>query len=271
MRLAIAGLVSILLVSVITTATADTTDPVKWSQLPNMGPYGYDFSSESSLFSVVADDFLCSSRLPVVDLHWWGSYYAPGPLWPYPNSASLTDPTLANDQPPGILQGFFVDFYTDVPGGVDPGMPWSHPGQLLYRQFVEIALVTEVLYGTVTHIGGIEENVWQYNVDLPVPFFQDPLSDPVDVDGDGQDDGTVYWLMIQGAHFDPAIQWGWHEADALWHDNAVQYWPFDGSTPPWNLVPNKDMAFELTFVPEPSLFLLAGTGLLMLLVRRRRR
>ena len=55
-------------------ATADPVDLVKWSQMPEMGAYGYDFSSETTVPSMVADDFLCSSPLAVVDLHWWGSY-----------------------------------------------------------------------------------------------------------------------------------------------------------------------------------------------------
>jgi hypothetical protein len=69
-------------------------------------------------------------------------------------------------------------------------------------------------------------------------------------------------------HADPLIQWGWHEADALWHDQAVQHWPPNPNLPSWVLVPNKDMAFELTFVPEPSVMLL-GAAVLLLLRRRR--
>jgi len=248
----------------------DPGDLVKWSQMPDMGPYGYDFSSESSFYSMVADDFLCSDQYPVGDLHWWGSYYEPGVLYPYPNSDNLPDPTLATGEPvPGMLQGFFIEFYTDVPAGTDPLMPWSHPGDQIYEEFIPITQVTEVLYGTVVHIGGIEENVWQYNCDLPTPFFQDPDFEPQDVDGDGIPDGTVYWLKIQAAHYDPALQWGWHEADSLWHDNAVQHWPPNPNLPAWLLLPNKDMAFELTFIPEPSVLLLAGAGLLLLLRRRR--
>jgi len=252
-------------------ANADPVDLVKWSQLPEMGPYGYDFSSETTVSSMVADDFLCSSQLAVADLHWWGSYYQPGALWPYPNSDNLPDPTLATGQSPGMLTGFNVEFYTDVPVGVDPLMPWSHPGTLLYEEFIGIAQVTETLYGTVTHIGGVKENVWQYNLDLPTPFAQNPNSDPVDVDGDGVDDGTIYWLKIQAVHTTGQIQWGWHEADSLWHDNAVQYWEPDQSASFWDLLPNKDMAFELTVIPEPSLVLLGAFALVSSLLARRKR
>jgi len=251
------------------------TDLIKWSQMPDMGPYGYDFSSETSIPSMVADDFLCSDIYAVVDLHWWGSYYLPGQLWPYPNSDNLPDPTLGTGTPPGIVQGFVVEFYLDVPAGVDPLMPWSHPGQLMYEQSIPMTQVTEVLYGTVTHVGGIQENVWQYNCVLPEPFFQDMNLAPQDVDGDGVSDGTVYWLKIQAVNANAdLIQWGWHEADSLWHDNAVQNWPPNPHVPFWVLLPNKDMAFELTFdkdifVPEPSLIAVLGVGVALLLKRRR--
>jgi hypothetical protein len=247
-------------------AGAEPVSPVKWSQLPNMGPYGYDWSSETTVPSMTADDFLCDTPLAVIDVHWWGSYYDSAARWPYKSSDNFVDPTLGTGQPPGIITGFNIEFYTDVPAGVDSFMPWSHPGDLLYEEFIDIALVTEAYFGTVTELG---ENVWQYNCVLPIPFEQDPCSDPVDVDGDGILDGTIYWIKIQAVHDDPIIQWGWHEADSLWHDNAVQYW---GLTPDdlWDLRENKDMAFELSVIPEPSLLVVAAAGLLALLRRRHR-
>jgi hypothetical protein len=260
---------STLILCVVTFARADEVlNPVKWSQLPEMGPYGYNFSSETSVPSMAADDFLCWNEFPVVDVHWWGSYYAPA-LWPYPNSDNHVDPTIPTGTPPGILAGFRIEFYTDVPAGVDPLMPWSHPGLLLYDEFIPIDLVSEAYYGTVTHLGGILENVWQYNVDLPVPFFQDPGLEPQDVDGDGVLDGTVYWLKIQAVHSDQQIQWGWHQAETLWHDNAVQQWPPNPTLPEWNALADTDLAFELTIIPEPSLLLVVGFGALLVLRRRK--
>jgi hypothetical protein len=262
---------SALILCAITSARADEPlNPVKWSQLPEMGPYGYDFSSEASVPSMVADDFLCWNPNAVTDVHWWGSYYQPT-AWPYPNSDNHLDPTTGGPAPvsPGILIGFRIEFYLDVPANLDPSMPWSHPGLLLYDEFVPMPLVSEAYYGTVTHLGGIDENVWQYNVDLPVPFEQDPLLEPQDVDGDGVVDGTVYWLKIQAVHSDQQIQWGWHQAETLWHDNAVQQWPPNPSLPEWTLIADTDMAFELTFIPEPSLLLVAGFGALLVLKRRK--
>jgi hypothetical protein len=233
-------------------AWADPIGPVKWTQMPDMGPYGYDFSSETTVPSMAADDFLCEDGVPVIDVHWWGSYSAPGPLWPYYVSDNFPDPTIPGNTSPGILQGFNIEFYTDVPAGVDPAAPWSHPGTLLYDESVAISSVAEVLYGTVVHVGGQMENVWQYNVDLLHPFFQDA--------------GTIYWLKIQAVHSDESIQWGWHEAESLWHDNAVQMGY--GRPGMWEILTNKDMAFELS-VPEPATLALLGAGMIGILIRRR--
>ncbi len=250
-------------------SSAVLIDQTKWSQLPNMSPYGYDFSSEVVVPSIVADDFLCSSPLPVVELRWWGSYYQPGVLWPFEHSDNLPDPSVTTGQTPGILQGFVIEFYLDVPAAIDPSMPWSHPGTLLYQEFIPISALTETLYGTVTHIGAVQENVWQYDCQLPTLFLQDPAFEPQDIDGDGNPDGTVYWLAIQAVHDSDDTQWGWHEADSLWHDNAVQYWGLDTPPPYWNLLTDKDMAFEVTCIPEPAVAILASMGLLAIFRRRR--
>jgi hypothetical protein len=232
---------------------ADPIGPVKWSQMPRMDAYGYDFSSETTVPSLVADDFLCENGLDVIDVHWWGSYYVPSQAsWPYYTSNNWPDPTVADDKPPGILQGFNIEFYADIPAGVDPEMPWSHPGTLLYEERLPMSSVAEVLYGTVVHIGGIEENVWQYNVDLPIPFVQEA--------------GDIYWLKVQAVHEDPVIQWGWHEAETLWHDNAVQMGY--GRPGMWEIVANKDMAFELSVVPEPVTMLVLAGGLAVLAGKR---
>ena len=239
-------------------ALADTEAPVKWSQMPRMDAYGYDFSSEVSVPSLVADDFLCENGLPVIDVHWWGSYYDSGPAWPYPNDDSFPDPTVvAAGTPvsPGWIAGFFIEFYTDIPAGADPLMPWSHPGQLLYEEFIDAAQFTEVYYTTLDVIGGVQHNVWQYNVDLPRPFEQE-------ID-------NIYWLKIQAYLLEPEpIQWGWHEADSLWHDNAVQMGY--GRPGMWELLADKDMAFELSVIPEPATMALVLGGVLVGYVYRRR-
>jgi hypothetical protein len=234
-------------------AHANISGLVKWSELPRMDAYGYDFASQQGLQWSVADDWLCVDGLPVTDIHWWGSYWiAPGN---YPNSNGFPDPTNPNVKP-DFLQSFLIRVYTDVPSGTDPNMPWSHPATLLGQIEPDAAATNETYYGTVTHLGGITENVWQYNLDLPQPLIQEL--------------GKIYWLNIEAVLKPGAnVQWGWHEADTLILDNSVQ-WGMYGQQR-WELLPDKDMAFELTTIPEPSTALLLACGILGLLgvVRQR--
>ena len=196
------------------TVYGDPVDPdfVNCSQLPNMTSNGYDFSSETLVPSVVADDFQCTDPRPVTDIHWWGSYYTVSP-GPYDiNSDHHLDPSFPGPGltpvMPNTLSGFIITFYTDVPAGVDPVMPYSHPGQPLVSCPVQMNQVQSNLHGVIDRNGnGIvgddgDEAVWQYNLNLFDPFVQDP--------------GTIYWLSIVALNGDPvqnpnSIQWGWHE------------------------------------------------------------
>jgi hypothetical protein len=152
---------------------------------------------------------------------------------------------------------FPITFYSDVPVG--QGIPpWSHPGNLLYQETLDFASVNETKYGTIDHGANIIETVFQYNATLPTPF--------------GQDASIIYWLSIQAIDDDgKPIQWGWHEAETLWHDNAVQWDKFfNGGINNWNLLTNKDMAFEIEVVTIPTTLLLLGSGLLDILGLKRR-
>ncbi|CAD7772059.1 hypothetical protein BLFGPEAP_00706 [Candidatus Methanoperedenaceae archaeon GB50] len=52
------------------------------------------------------------------------------------------------------------------------------------------------------------------------------------------------------------IQWGWHEAENLWHDNAVQWGTFfNGGMENWNILTDKDMAFQIEVVPHSYYFI----------------
>jgi len=241
-----------------------TEEVVKWSQMPNMGTFGYAFSSESAKPSQVADDFLCVNGAPVVAVRWWGSFYQPIPAAHfYPNSDNWQDPTTPTDVPYPSLAGFNISFYADIPSGIDPLMPWSHPANALYQKTISMQSITQTLYGTVTHLGGREQNVWEYYATLAVP----PEI------GFDQTKDVIYWVSIQAIHQDPTVQWGWQEADLYegWNDNAVQ----NGYSEvfPWNLVPNKDMAFELItvegYIPEPASIFAFSLAMLGLFLRKR--
>jgi hypothetical protein len=235
---------------------------VKWSQLPRMDQYGFDFSSETQVPSAVADDWQCNDERDVIAIRWWGSYWfsmdkAGNSYYPYPNSDHWGNPV---NVPPGTVTGFIISIYNDIPAGAgDPY--WSHPGNQLYEATLSMGQVTETVYGNIDHQDGvigdpndIIETVFQYKANLPQPFQQEI--------------GTVYWLSIVAIDPDGnPIQWGWHESEVLIMDNAVQS---GYSTIPWDLIPSKDMAFELQVVPLPNTLLLVVTGLIGILGMRRK-
>jgi hypothetical protein len=239
---------------------------VKWSQLPEMGPFGYAFSSESPKPSISADDFICDGGEPVVSVRWWGSYYEPVPAAHfYPNSAQWNDPTTPSDVPvDGMLQGFTITFYADIAAGTDPSVPWAHPGTVLYQKTVSIEDAKEEFYGTVAHTGGIEQNVWQYKAILAMP----PET------GFEQDDGVTYWLSIVALHRNQSIQWGWQEAiQPGWNADMVQQGY--NQLINWDLVPNKQLAFELLTqdgdIPEPASIFAISIALLGFVMQRKAR
>jgi hypothetical protein len=203
----------------------------------------------------------------VVAIRWWGSYWdttyvgpqgAPFIYPPYPNSANWGDPAVV---PPGTVQGFNILIFGDVPAraGIPP---WSHPttAPVYIEQLpLDQVMVKETFYGVINR-QGVTETVFQYDAVLPVPFEQE--------------EGTVYWLAIQAIDPNPAgallpIQWGWHESVDHWNDNAVQSGYTNYAFWGWDLLPDKDMAFELQVVPVPATLLLFGSGLLGLAGFRR--
>lgn len=230
----------------------------KWSQLPSLDQgNGYGFSSESQVPSVVADDFFCEDGSPVTGIVWWGSYYDTlhneVNHYPYPNSDNWGDP---DTNPPGIIQGFNIAFYTDVPGGTDTP-PWSHPGTKIYEAYLPLGetQVTETSYGEIQRTGGMQ-TVFQYEVTLTDPFAQQA--------------GTIYWISIQAVDPDgDPLQWGWQESVDHWNDNGVQSGFAQQGW--WDLIPDEDLAFELKTVPLPASFMLFGSGLLALLGIRKRK
>ena len=175
--------------------------------------YGVDWSSMGGY--VTADDFLCNSPMPVTDVHWWGSYWSP-----YPGT-------------PQAINGFTINFYSDVPAFPADGLP-SHPGDLLYSSYIK-GNCNETYYGYSDYDG---TNVYQYDAVLSDAFVQTP--------------GTVYWLSIV---VDPGWDWvsnggpywGWHNSNDHWNDSSVQQYAGGG----WSSIQGQDQAFFLT-TPEPA-------------------
>jgi len=212
----------------------------KWAQPPDM-LCGFDYSSQTRVPSIVADDFLCLDGLPITDIHWWGSYWSN-----VDNTGKLLGDIYYEDSrgfaPPGGIEAFLLKIWSDVPKTTDP-KSFSHPGQLLW-QYVTTDF-NESFYGNVPG----KADVYQYFMLLPE---QEQFR---------QEKGTIYWLSIEAVLKDCTKQWGWHESSKHWNDLAVQ--DFMGSG--WYTLGQQccpvDMAFEITTVPEPFSMLLAASGL----------
>ncbi len=77
----------------------------------------------STIFKILADDWLCTSVDPVTDIHIWGSW-------------------LNNHLPFGNNPGavtFKLSIHEDVPAGVD--VPWSHPGLEVWQTVMPASAV----------------------------------------------------------------------------------------------------------------------------------
>jgi len=187
--------------------------PIKWLQFPDMAD-GINILSLPD-DPVVADDWLCTNGKPVTEVHFWGSYlnreeehweqYNPGP------------PAGLLPQSPGVKE-FKLSFHKDVPAGVDPEMPWSHPGELLEEAWVDFNNVIERYWDSVPHAGPQGRIWWEhkfyYTVRLERPFEQK--------------EGVVYWLDIGAVPKTPGTEppwfWGWETSKDHWNDNAVRGW-----------------------------------------------
>jgi hypothetical protein len=205
---------------------------VKWRQPPDM-EFGVNIRS-TEIEPLVADDWKCEDPRPVTDVHFWGSYIG----WERTNPV----PTI----PPPVVDAFWIRIYKDVPAGVDPDFPYSHPGELLYS--AEVKEFQQQYLDSILHPDKTYEHKYYYSLDLPEPFEQR--------------EGSIYWISISAIM--PAgsdFPWGWETSDKHWNDNATRYWAANDyweeiipvQLPPWYQEQYRtvDMAFELTVPYEP--------------------
>jgi hypothetical protein len=184
--------------------------PIKWLQFPDMAN-GINILSLPDN-PVVADDWLCTNGKPVTEVHFWGSYLSrdgkehweqgnPGP----PNTT------------PGVEE-FKLSFHKDIPAGVDPEMPWSHPGEKVMEDvWVEFDKVGERYWDSVPHTGPDGVVWWEHKFYYIVHLEDEPFH---------QKQGEVYWLDIGAKPKEPGTQptwyWGWETSKDHWNDNAVR-------------------------------------------------
>jgi hypothetical protein len=225
------------------------TPNTKWLQRPDLSSNGIDIRLDDAdgVTRHIADDFRCTTKGPITDVHFWGS-------WKYDLKCPIT--------------AILVSFYSDDPcgpGGTEPNNPYSKPNQLLWQRTFEAGEFNETLYYKVPEyewwwdpffndlnpMG--DSQVWKYdiNIDPVVAFRQEGNSvNP-----------RVYWMELQvWLPYGQSYQFGWKTSKEHWNDDAV--WD-TGSMPPrtWKELrypsqhpysPNSiDMAFAITTGAEP--------------------
>ena len=238
----------------------DVGDPAKWVQLPDLSETGIDVKASPP--NTIADDFNCTSKNKITNIHLWGSWL--------------------NDVPPinpsfGSLDVIFhLGIREDLPVG-DPRNPhgYSVPGDLLWEhdfdgRFGQFGWrkQTEVALGHNWYDPGTGEvlpstsSVWQFN------FFISPHM--AFAQQGTVDDPVTYWLEVEatlaGEH-EGAL--GWKTSLDHWNDDAV--WAYEPLS--WYELRYPDgheyqgQSIDLAFVitPEPAtlaLLLLGGLALL---------
>ncbi|MBM3307716.1 MAG: hypothetical protein FJY74_05270 [Candidatus Eisenbacteria bacterium] len=223
----------------------NTGDPYKWVQYPDLSTYGMDINATAVESGepriVLADDFLCTARTLITDIHVWGS-------WRYDRLPFGWDPGAVT---------FMVAILSDIPASESP-TGYSMPGNVLWtREFAPGSFeVRQWAVGLQEWWWGPQEApifpgdsvCWQYNFQIPPPdaFLQQGTpTAPV-----------VYWLALHARPEDlisvPPVRFGWKTSPDHWNDAAVWNWlPSGGYWQPMFYPPPHPLAgqqIDLAFV-----------------------
>jgi len=154
---------------------------------------------------VLADDFVCTNKGPISDIHLWGSW-----LGDNAQTCSLN---------------FWIGIYDDVP--VAPGNTFSHPGtNLLWQQWFAPGQYAETIWtrsaqeqfldpGQPSILGG-DTVVWYYCFYPTNAFMQQgSASNP-----------KTYWLSVYATNYPIVGIYGWKTTTNVLHDASVHaFWP----------------------------------------------
>ena len=168
-----------------------------WPQLPDLGSAGSDVSLTSA---ILADDFLCTVTGPVRGIHIWGSF---------------ADDALPKEGPDALT--LELSLYSDVPAD---DQKWSQPGTLLWSQTFEPGTYSvqechdgpEDWYDPATGLYAADNHRKAYQYDFCIE--DDPFV---------QQEGVVYWLMVQVTSESSNYEFGWKTTSQQWrwNDSAV--------------------------------------------------
>jgi subtilisin-like proprotein convertase family protein len=227
----------------------DPTQDSKWTQWPDLSPYGIDVRATNELDNpmTLADDWLCTEPSLLTDVHLWGSW--------------LQDEV-------GVIENLHLSAHSDDPiglGGADPDNQYSKPDELLWEMDFDTSQIAMNPFYTAPDIGeywwdpvtgqlipNADKTVWKIDVDIDPgeAFIQEGTPD----------NPIVYWLDVSVTTSE-GTQFGWKTRQHPDHYNDDAVW-VDGTMPDWQEMhyppghpyleseqTSIDLAFELTFDP----------------------
>ena len=170
---------------------------VKWLQQPDLTSNGIDIRVDSAdgRHRVIADDFACTERSLLTDVHFWGSWF---------------------QDKKGQIETVHLKIFSDDPvgtAGSDTENKFSKPDKLLWQkdlargEFGEELVATvregeffwDALRGELVYPG--DKQVWEYTVRI------DP-GEAFEQTGTGKNP-TIYWLAISVDLAQRDLQFGW--------------------------------------------------------------
>ena len=236
----------------------DINLPKKWSQpiveWPDLPGYYYGWDEVSiDPEPIVADDWECRTDLPVIGIHWWGSYQ-----------------NWMQEIPPSFIvapNAFLIQFWTNVPVD-DPTNTYgfSHPRDPIHTIYCDVYDEEFVGYDMDPYNPGIVlDATFQYSQIFPETewFWQDSTGT----------DPAIYWVSIQAIYeagiADP-YPWGWKTRPWYFEDDAVRSSPV---FPGWEPIEGPDgvswdMAFELYTIPEPGFAIVCAFAISLMMRRK---
>ena len=238
------------------TSTPTWPENTKVVQLPDVSQYGIDIDVDDTagVHHNLADDFLCTQRSTMEDIHFWGSW--------------LGDVK-------GEIEKITVSFYSDV--AVDDPCNhsgYSHPGRRLWQRVFGPGEFNEEIHATLPNqegewwwdpltgdiIPNADWTVWQVNICL------DPCDPCLFIQRGHENVPFVYWLGIEvDSQCNPEFGWKTRDIDdGHFNDNAVYWDPGAGFTGQWReLVYPPGHPYGLLNMPLDLSFVLVGRPLPM--------
>jgi hypothetical protein len=196
-----------------------------------------DQTSNLTVQSQVADDWMCRSRNPITAAVWWGSYLG------Y-NYQSCACQTQTAPKPPYY---FWLSIWTDVPAAPSTTgiTSFSRPGKLVWQY--NAYDYDEVFVGFDKHPEGTtavlvpgHEPVCRYSVSIPrTNWFYQPGAN------------QVYWFSVVAVFQNAPVpyKWGWTNHAHAYNDDAVTTvaaynTPFTGTSLVWTPLSDQTKASE---------------------------